>query len=254
MDRAAGAESGGSSSGSAWRRTSATGARPGLPEVPRPWVKVCGVTRVEDARVAVELGAAMIGLNFHPPSPRSVTVERAAEIAAAVRGRALRVGVFVNRPPAEVEAVAGAVGLDLVQLHGDEGPRSVAAFGGRAIQVVRVPRENPPSAAALSRELAACPDAWGFLFDVRHERLYGGSGDSFGWRLLAGLDRAVLAGRPLLVAGGIVPQTAARALAESGADGIDVASGIEAAPGIKDHETMQRLFLEVQHARSPRPA
>ena len=216
-----------------------------LPDLSPPLVKVCGVTRVDDALAAVELGAALIGLNFHPASPRYVQVEAAAEIAAAVRGRARVVGVFVNRPSAEIEAVDAAVGLDLVQLHGDEGPDEAAAFGGRAIQVVRVPPQDPPTAAALSRDLARYPAAWGFLFDVRHPALYGGSGETFGWRLLAGLDRAVLAGRPLLVAGGIVADNAARALAESGADGVDVASGVESAPGIKDRGKMERLFQEV---------
>jgi phosphoribosylanthranilate isomerase len=209
-------------------------------------VKVCGVTRAEDAVAAVDLGAAMIGINFHPPSPRCVDVERAAKIAAAVRGRAMVVGVFVDRPAGEIEEIAERAGLDLVQLHGDEGPDDAAAFGGRAIKVVRVPREAPPTAAELDRELARYPDAWGFLFDVRHPRLYGGSGGSFGWGVLAGLDRGALGGRPLLVAGGIVAGNAARALAESGADGVDVASGVESAPGIKDRDKVERLLREVR--------
>jgi phosphoribosylanthranilate isomerase len=209
-------------------------------------VKVCGVTRVEDAVAAVDLGAAMIGLNFHPPSPRCVDVERAKEIAAAVRGRAAVVGVFVDRPVGEIEEIAERAGLDLVQLHGDEGPADVAAFGGRAIEVVRVPPEAPPTAAELDRELARYPGAWGFLFDVRHPELHGGSGESFGWGVLAGLDRGALGGRPLLVAGGIVAGNAARALAESGADGVDVASGVESAPGIKDRDKVERLLREVR--------
>jgi phosphoribosylanthranilate isomerase len=216
------------------------------PVIDRPWVKVCGVTRVEDAVAAVELGAAMIGINFHPPSPRCVAVERAREIAAAVGGRAPVVGVFVNQPVEEIEAVRQAAGLDLVQLHGDEGPDEVAALGGRVVKVVRVPRESPPAAAGLDRELARYPAAWGFLFDVRHPELYGGSGESFGWGVLAGLDRGALGGRPLLVAGGIVAGNAARALAESGADGVDVASGVESAPGVKIRDEVEKLLRQVR--------
>lgn len=229
----------------------------------RPLVKVCGVTRPEDGVRAVELGAALVGLNFHPPSPRSVEPARAAEIAAAVRRRAAEVGgepvrvvgVFVNRSREEMQAVDREVGLDLLQLHGDETPEEVAPFAGRALVVTRVPPTDPPSAAALQARLAAFGNVWGYLFDVRHGELYGGTGESFGWRLLAGLDRRRLGERPVLVAGGIGPGNAARALAESGADGVDVASGVEASPGIKDRQTLERLFVEVRrHGESQHPS
>lgn len=211
----------------------------------RPLIKICGVTRPRDAELAVALGADLVGLNFHPPSPRSLQPGRAEEIAAAVRGRALLVGVFVHLAADEMAVLDRRLGLDLLQLHGDQGPQEVARWGGRAIKVVRVPREKPPSAARLDRELARYPDAWGFLFDVRHPD-WGGSGESFGWSLLSGLDRRSLGGRPLVVAGGVTPDNAVRALEESGADGIDVASGVEEEPGVKSDVRLRRLFTEVR--------
>ena len=216
----------------------------------RPLVKICGVTTVGDALAAVELGADVVGLNFHPPSPRCVAVGRAAEIAAAVRergeGRVGIVGVFVDRPREEIARVDAAVGLDLVQLHGDETAEEVAAWGARALRAVRLAPDAAPSAGELDAALAAHPAAWGFLFDVRHDSLYGGTGESWRWGAVAGLADP----RPRLVAGGIRPENARRALAESGAAGIDVCSGVESAPGVKDRERMARLFAELAPARA----
>lgn len=215
--------------------------------VTRPLVKICGVTSVGDALAAVELGADLIGLNFHPPSPRAVAVGRAAEIAAAVRerdgGRGRVVGVFVDRPRAEIAAIDAAVGLDLVQLHGDEPAEEVAAWGGRALCALRLAPGAAPPPAELDAALAAHPMAWGFLFDVRHESLYGGTGTSWRWGAIAGLADP----RPRLVAGGIRPGNARRALAESGAAGLDVCSGVESAPGVKDRAAMARLFAELEN-------
>lgn len=236
-------------------RVAAGQARPsGRPRRPGPLVKVCGVTTVADAVAAVEAGADLVGLNFHPPSPRAVGAETAAAIAAQVRGRALVVGVFVDLPAAAVAAIDRAVRLDLLQFHGDQGPADLAAYGRRAVKVIRIPREAPPPAADLDRELAAYPHAWGFLFDVRHPTLAGGTGEAFDWRLVAAVDRAALGGRPLLVAGGIRPGDARRALAESGADGVDVASGVESAPGVKDSVLIARLIQEVRDGANERPA
>ncbi len=217
----------------------------------RPLVKVCGVTRPEDARLAVELGADLLGLNFHPPSPRALGLARAREIAAAVAGSGvLLVGVFVALRADEIEEVAAAVGLDLVQLHGREAPEAARRFGARAIQVFR--RPAPPGAA----ELALYGDVWGFLFDAppappggpdRSEgsAIYGGTGRTWDHGAL----RGVATGRPVLVAGGIRADNARAALAASGARGVDVCSGIESAPGIKDPGLMQRLFEEIRHGQ-----
>jgi phosphoribosylanthranilate isomerase len=212
----------------------------------RPLVKICGVTRPEDAERAVALGAALIGVNFHPPSPRCVTVERAAEIVAAVAGRALVAGVFVDLPPARVAEIAEGAGLDLLQFHGDEPRAEVAAWGERAIRVHRLSAEGEAAGGGTPGPalLALYPRAWGFLFDLRHPELAGGSGASWAWSALHALATSV-PGRRVLVAGGVHPGNAARALAASGASGVDVCSGVESAPGIKDPVLLARLFAEV---------
>jgi len=217
-----------------------TGRLPGAGE--RPLVKICGVRRPEDAALAAELGADLIGLNFYPPSPRSLDVERdrtvLGEIAAA-SGTVPLAGVFVGERPERVEEIAAVAGLDLVQLHGDEGPEVASRFGGRAIKVFR--RDSLPE----PEELARYEGVWGFLFDVpaMAGRDPGGTGMSWEYEMLA----ALASDRPVLVAGGIRPGNARRALEASGADGIDVCSGIESAPGAKDPECMRRLFEEVRH-------
>jgi phosphoribosylanthranilate isomerase len=251
------------------------------PAARRPLVKVCGVTRPEDADLAAALGADLIGLNFYPPSPRCLTVEAACAVAAAAAGRVLLAGVFVDRPRAEVEEIAARVGLDLIQLHGGESAEEAAAYGGRAIKVFRVataggaPAGDEPAGGQPARVVPAggapvgdapgsvprfdpalltpFPAVWGFLFDVRHERLYGGTGRGWRYGALAGIAAAAGArgtkSRPLLVAGGVGPGNVRAALAESGASGADVCSGVESAPGVKDPLLLERLMAEVRSMR-----
>ena len=230
----------------------------------RVHVKICGIARPEDALAAADLGADYLGLNFYPPSPRFVDLGAAREIAAAVAGRVPLVGVFVNRPAAEVEDVAAATGLALVQFSGDEGPHEVAPFAGRAIKAFRT-GAHPGEAA-----LAPYGEIWALLVDARddhrglrdrrerHEHgdrqgrddhggrgasLYGGTGRTWSYGEVAPLAAV----RRVFVAGGIGPGNARRAVA-SGAFGIDVCSGVEKAPGIKDRGLLERLFEEVRHA------
>lgn len=201
-------------------------------------VKICGVTTPADAIAAVEAGADFLGLNFHPPSPRCLDVERARAIAAAVAGtrRTPLVGVFVNRPAREVAAIATAVGLDLLQFSGDEGPADVAPFAPRAIKVFRTGGDPGPEA------LAAWDEVWALLFDAPHAALYGGTGTGWSYREVSG----IAARHRVFVAGGLGPGNAARAAAESGAWAIDVCSRVESAPGVKDPELLKRLFYEVR--------
>ena len=204
-----------------------------------PRVKICGITRVEDASLAAELGADYLGLNFFAASPRAVGPERAREIARSVGGRLEVVGVFVNESRERIEALAKAVPLDLIQLHGDEGPEEVAAFGQRVIKVFRVREDFDPG------QVSAYPRAAAFLFDCGHPSLYGGTGLAWPYERIAGLGVE----QPVLVAGGIGPANVRQAIRLSGADGIDVCSGVESSPGIKDHDAMKRLFQEVRHGQ-----
>lgn len=212
-------------------------------------VKICGVTRPAEALLAAELGADYLGLNFYPPSPRYLTPRAAAEIAAAVRGEAAPVrlvGVFVNRPLDEVEAIADDVGLDLLQFHGDETADGLRPVAARAIKVVRVAGRLDASA------VAGFEDVWGYLFDYRHPRLYGGSGESWNFSTLNALTEEGHR-KPTFIAGGLGPANVRAAAAASSPWGIDVCSGVEAAPGRKDPELLRRLFAEIAAYRKERP-
>ena len=209
-----------------------------------PLVKICGVTRVEDAVLAVELGADWLGLNFWPGSPRSVSLPRARAIAHAVSGRVGLAGVFVDAPLAEVEATLAGLGLDLAQVHGDVSTPDLESLAA-ARRLLR-PFRGVPGQATID----AGPAATLYLVDAAHATLLGGTGQSWDFGALAGLRFPA----PVLVAGGIRPENVAAALAASGADGVDVASGVESAPGIKDPEKMEQLFLEVRRVATAPPS
>lgn len=210
-------------------------------------VKVCGITRAEDALLAVELGADLLGLNFWPGSPRAIDLDRGRAIADAVRGRALLVGVLVDQGVDFARRALDQVGLDLVQLHGDEGAAEAAALcsaagGPRAIRAFRL---GEAFVAAIAEPWAHC---WGFLLDAARPGAYGGTGEAWAWERAAG----ALPGRRLLLAGGIAPGRV-RALAERcrATDaafpwGLDVCSGVERSPGIKDEGKLRDLFAEVR--------
>lgn len=204
-------------------------------------VKICGVVDPANARMAVELGADFLGLNFYPRSPRYVEVERAREIASAVRGSGVRlVGVFVNRPAREVEAIEAEVGLDLLQFSGDETPGEIAPFAGRAIKAFRT------GGAGV---LEGWADAWAWLFDAPHGALYGGTGTEWNFQAVAGIAGE----RRIFVAGGLGPDNVRQAIQASRAWAVDVCSRVESAPGIKDPDLLRRLFKEVRNAQSETP-
>lgn len=206
------------------------------PAIPR--VKVCGVTSPEEAVLAADAGADFVGLNFHPPSPRHVAPELAREIADAVRSRVELVGVFVNRPRAEVEAIDAAVGLDLLQFHGDETPADVAPFASRALKAFRVREAVDPAL------LAGFEGVWGILIDARHPTLYGGTGRSWRFESLRGLNGGAARA---FIAGGLTPDNVRAAIDVARPWGVDLCSGLESRPGKKDPELLERLFLEIRH-------
>jgi phosphoribosylanthranilate isomerase len=200
-------------------------------------IKVCGLTDPGEARAVAEAGADWIGLNFHPPSPRYVTERRAAEILAALPASVEAVGLFVNRPPDEVIAVADRLGLGIVQLHGDEPPEDLPLREGLAvIRAFRIGSTHHLDAmlAHLDRaaELGRTPDA--ALIDARVAGLYGGTGLGVESRLLDLL--APLARRlpPLILSGGLTPENVAERVARCRPRVVDVAGGVESSPGRKD--------------------
>jgi phosphoribosylanthranilate isomerase len=194
-------------------------------------VKVCGVTRPKDAEILARAGANAIGINFWPGSKRFVEDEKAREIVAALPPGVLKVGVFVNAHPLVVTETLAELGLDMVQLHGDEKVGSWTELDQRRIvRAVRVFDES-------SFKEAHAWDPGLFIYDAFSES-FGGAGVTAPWDLIAKGAR-----HPFLLAGGLTPENVAEAIAATRPDGVDVASGVESAPGVKDPEKMRR-FVE----------
>ncbi|MBA3425442.1 MAG: phosphoribosylanthranilate isomerase [Rubrobacter sp.] len=195
-------------------------------------VKVCGITNPEDARVAADAGADAIGLLF-AESPRRVSVERAREIVAALPDGVLKVGVFVNERPEEILRVAGEVGLDIAQLHGDETPEEVAevrAGGVRVMKALRV--RGAESLAEIGRI-----DVDLFLLDAYSEKARGGTGERFDW----GLAKSLRERDNIVVSGGLDPENVREAIEFFDPYGVDASSSLEDAPGRKNHERVRRF-------------
>jgi phosphoribosylanthranilate isomerase len=205
-------------------------------------VKICGLTHLDDALLALEAGADLLGFVLYPKSPRGVSLAAVAEITQALRRapafqqrRPALVGVFVNAPPAEVAHALDEAGLDLAQLSGHEPPDDLRALGGRAYKAIRGEADIPPSAGAPP----AHPHRPDFLLDAAHPTLYGGSGQPADLALAARLAER----RRLLLAGGLTPDNVVAAIRAVRPWGVDVASGVEAAPGKKDPAKV-RAFVQ----------
>ncbi len=194
-------------------------------------VKICGVTRLEDAEAAVAAGAGAIGFIFWPKSPRFIDPYRARKIAAALPPLVTAVGVFVNQPIAHVNGVASLVRLGAVQLHGDETPEFAAAVTTPVIKALSIGAANVRAWPAWVR----------LLLDVHDPVSRGGTGRTIDWTAAADLASQ----REILLAGGLTPDNVAAAVARVRPFGIDVSSGVERAPGIKDHQRLRALFEAV---------
>jgi len=203
-------------------------------------VKICGVTRVEDAVAAAEEGADLLGLNFYAKSPRGVTLARALEIRRAVQRRVKLVGVFVNAPRREIIEIAGVLELDFVQLHGDEPEDHLAGAG---LAVIRALRLKPGTSAEDFKKMLERTRADLVILDSYAPSLYGGTGSALEPGALARFDLA-----RAFVAGGLKPETVANA-ARLNPYGVDVASGVESAPGIKDYQKLRSFIANAKSAR-----
>jgi phosphoribosylanthranilate isomerase len=194
-------------------------------------IKICGITTREDALMAAELGAAAIGILFWPDSPRFVERERARAIVRALPPFVSAVGVFVNQVD-EAAEIAPAVGLSAVQFHGDEAPASYRGFPVPVIKAVAV-RD-----AAAVEAAAAVPEDATVLLDADDRAKRGGTGRVVDWTIAARIARH----RRTILSGGLTPLNAAAAIAAVAPYAIDVSSGVEAAPGRKDHAKLRDLF------------
>jgi phosphoribosylanthranilate isomerase len=197
-------------------------------------VKVCGLSEPAAVAAAVRGGARHVGFVFYPPSPRSVTPARAAALAAAVPAGVTTVGVLVDPDDAFLDALLAAVPLGVLQLHGRETPARVAAVRARTGRpVMKALKVADAADLAPVRDYAGVADL--LMFDAKAPALPGmlpgGNGLSFDWRLLRGLDSG---GRPWFLSGGLDASNLADAVAASGAATVDVSSGVESRPGVKD--------------------
>jgi len=201
-------------------------------------VKICGITRIEDGVAAAQAGADAIGLVFAPASPRRVSAEQAADIAAALPPFVSCVALFVDPGAAQVRAVLKTFRPDLLQFHGDEPPDFCAAFGLPYLKAVRV---RPGT--DLLQYAALYAGARGLLLDAYHPDSHGGTGQRFDWDLI---PRNLP--RPFILAGGLNPNNVAAAVRRVRPWAVDVSSGVEIAKGIKDAGLIARFIREVRNA------
>src|SRR5258708_16979072 len=203
-------------------------------------VKICGITTWEDARLSIDLGVSALGFNFDPASPGAVPPAAAWKIIRGLPPFVEAVGVFVNWPPVVVEALARALRLTAVQLHGAESPEEIATLARtrRVIKAVQVGRGF--RVASLARYRAAD----GILLDGFARGLYGGTGRTLDWNLA----RAGRRYGQIILAGGLTPENIAEAIRVAEPYAVDVASGVEARPGRKDHGKLRALFAAVESA------
>jgi len=208
-------------------------------------VKICGLSTPETLDVALNAGADMVGFVFFPPSPRNISFEQGHALGSRVQGRAKKVALSVDADDALLEQIVAALKPDLLQLHGHETPQRVAAiresFGLPVMKALAI--ETKADLAAIA-PYAGVADR--LLFDARPPRdatRPGGLGKPFDWHLLEGLALPV----PFMLAGGVDPTNVAEALRITGAPGVDVSSGVESAPGVKDAEKI-RAFIRAARA------
>jgi phosphoribosylanthranilate isomerase len=191
-------------------------------------VKICGITRAEDALLAAALGVSAVGFVFWPGSPRLITPDAARRISRALPPLVTRVGVFVNMTPDEVAAIVARAELDVAQLHGEEVPGDFAGAGARVIKTVTLESDDRVD------EARGLPDWVTPLVDASDRTRRGGTGERANWQRAARLA----ATRSIVLAGGLTAENVADAIAEVRPLAVDVSSGVESAPGIKSRDRM----------------
>jgi phosphoribosylanthranilate isomerase len=198
-------------------------------------IKVCGITRREDADAAVRHGATAVGFVFWPRSPRYVAPEVAADIVRGLPPDVMAVGVFVDEPLETIRDVASTVGLRGIQLHGDEPPAFASALDGQVLKAMKV---------GQAAEAEAWPAETLILLDAIDPVLRGGTGTPVDWAAAAAVARR----RPVVLAGGLTSENVGDAVETVRPFGVDVSSGVERAPGIKDHDEIRRFVHSARAA------
>ncbi len=208
-------------------------------------VKICGLTRVEDALAAIEAGADMLGFNFYRKSRRALRPSLCRRILRELHGHrngVLMVGVFVNSTVSEINRIMSSCGLDLAQLHGDEPPETLVALEGRAFKAVR-PQSSAQAERAVHRYSNLGPEMGpALLLDAHQPGRYGGTGNLADWTLA----KQVAGDAAVMLAGGLTPMNVRSALNQVMPWGVDVASGVESAPGYKNPKKIQEFVRVVR--------
>lgn len=205
----------------------------------RLFIKICGITNVEDALSAVESGADALGFNFFPNSKRFIVPEKAGEILSAIRASIARVGVFVNPERTYVHAAVRRAGLNAIQFSGNETPPEVAGYHSRIFKAIHV-----SDAASLQEMKSFAVDA--FLLDTHRQEQFGGTGETFDWDLAL---RAKEFGKVIL-AGGLTPENVVAAVRSVRPFGVDVCSGVELQARIKDKRKMREFIERAREAHA----
>lgn len=204
----------------------------------RTRVKICGITRIDDALAAAAAGADAIGLVFYAASPRAVSVDAASSICAALPPFIGTVGLFVDASAEEIDAVLRAVPLDLLQFHGDESPEFCAQFGRPYLKALRM--RDDIDVVQQARQFSA---ARALLLDTYRAGVPGGTGEVFNWRRVPAALR-----ERIVLAGGLDADNVAAAIAQARPSAVDVSGGVEAAPGIKDPQKIAAFIAAVRRA------
>jgi phosphoribosylanthranilate isomerase len=201
-------------------------------------VKICGITNLADAQAAVEAGADALGFNFYEQSPRFITLKTAAEISQQLPPFVMRVGVFVNAPEDFILRAIREVGLTMLQFHGDETSEFCTQFGLMSMKAIRV--RDAESLSQLENFQTAA-----FLLDAHSKNGLGGTGETFNWDLAIEAQKF---GKPIFLAGGLTPGNVADAIRKVQPFGVDVSSGVESAPGKKDHAKVKAFIAAAKTA------
>jgi len=210
--------------------------------VKRTRIKMCGTTCIEDAQAAVHAGVDALGFIFVPKSPRNVSSQQAADIIAGLPPFISRVGVFVNNSLAEIQRIVDQCGLNHVQLHGDEPAQLCVDLKtwNKSCSICKAFRIGEGSPPLKLNDYSQVIDS--ILFDTYVKDIEGGTGKCFNWELINSLQRE----KPIILAGGLNPDNIVAALKKVAPYAIDINSGIEKAPGIKDHTKLHKLVLQVR--------
>lgn len=198
-------------------------------------VKICGIRKLIDALLAAEAGADAVGFVFHQPSPRYIDPEDAGRIISDLPPFLTTVGVFVNEEKEKAKDVAGQAGVDVIQLHGDEPPEYCRGFHQKLIKSFRVNK-------TFDCRVLRTYHVNAFLLDAYDEAAYGGTGKTFDWEVI----REARKYGPIILAGGLNPENAARAVKEARPYAVDVSSGVESEKGIKDHKKILKFIRAVK--------